>query len=155
MKRKHESLKELVHSHKMLNDTRKSNLTIQSPTVNRLTRRSCTLPKENIHKILTNYEKTHKASMLSPERAIKNEVMPPLIHKTERSVKLFPLKIKSRFKGPRISNNKIPQGDYLVYLLDKVPTFEIVREKNIEKNKRKILKLIRPIIEDQNEYNNE
>ena len=116
----------------------------------RKTQRSITLPKENINKILLKLDN-------SPDPLIKRtkplaplylQKMPPF----SRSLKLFPTTIKSRFKDLKISQKVIPQNDHLIFLLDKVPTFEIVREKNIAKNK-KILKSVKPIVEDQNEYN--
>ena len=126
---------------------------LNSPFMGRKTQRSITLPKENINKILLKLDnspdplikRTEKTKPLAP---LYLQKMPPF----SRSLKLFPTTIKSRFKDLKISQKVIPQNDHLIFLLDKVPTFEIVREKNIAKNK-KILKSVKPIVEDQNEYN--
>lgn len=114
----------------------------------RSSRRSNTLTQKSVHNLLGetgSLQKIHK----SPE--IIRKTIRQFNYSSTASFKLMPLKLKSRFKEGKFSNKRIPQDSHLVFLLDKIPTFDIARAKNIHKSEKKLLKLIRPILEDQNE----
>ena len=149
MIKKNEFLKELSHrSH------RKSNRIIlnalSSPVLEISNRRSNTMPTKSMEKLLDKVENPKKTEQKSPLKTASKIILASPTLKLN-PIKVFHVKLKSRFKDVKFCNKRIPQSDYLVFLLEKIPTFDIAREKNIKKNNRNILSLVNPIIEDQNE----
>ena len=154
MRKRNDSLKELS-----CRSQRKSSRvlinTLSSPVLARANRRSNTMPTKAIVKLLTAVENPIQIETTSPAKITSK--ITSKIALASPTMKLNPIKalhvkLKSRFKDSKFCNKRIPQSDHLIFLLEKIPTFDIAREKNIQKNKKKILSLVNPIIEDQNEY---
>lgn len=128
-------------------------LPVQS--IQRSQKRAITLTHENISTIISEISKVPKVTSNSPPMKSSTIESSSSIIKRSNSLKLFPITLKRRFKNLDINSKRIPQTDHMIFVMEKIPTFDFVREKNLRKNKTRILKDINPIFEDQNEYNYE
>jgi hypothetical protein len=113
-------------------------------------RRSLTLPSSKILDILPS----------QPPPCLLNKVTltpRPLILPLKKSISsksynTTATSLKIRFKNIDIYSKKIPQEDFMIFMLDKIPTFDFVREKNLLRKRKKLLKDVVTIIEEDQEH---
>ena len=115
------------------------------------TRRSLTLPSSQVLDILP---KQPALCLLNKVTLTPRPLILPLKKSiSNRSYNLTTTSLKTRFKNINIYSKKIPQEDFMIFMLDKIPTFELARENNIIKKRKKLLKDIVTILEeDQEQY---
>jgi hypothetical protein len=113
--------------------------------------RSQTLSSSRISEIISNCPATTSKAQLNK---VKLSPLPNTLSKTRtstRNTKVLSITLKRRFTNINIYSKKIPQSDHMIFLIEKIPTFDFVREKNLKKNTMKMLKLVNPIMEDTSE----